>query len=293
MMQWTKLLIVLFLSLQQVDAQLPSTQMHMFKLASEGKGIEVKEAWYLNGFNKSGYNNQMQFLDGLDKLVISSNAYYPDSTNDILLLDFTDLSLDRLTKTVESEYSPTPISMDEFTCIRVEKDGKDQGLWKYDINKNAAPIRLLEHLDNVGYHLWLDDERVILFLVDDPNYMAVAYPDDDSFKVLESNIGRCFKRINSNTFLYVHKISDAHWVLKSHNLQNGENTTIVRMPNGVEDFDLLQDNTLICGNNGYILIYDKQINQEEWLPYVDLSRFGLDNISRLVMKKNVLITVSE
>lgn len=292
-MKWYNFLALLIFSCAQVDAQLPTTHMHMFKLASEGKGVQVKEAWYLNDFNKSGYNNQMQFLDGTDKLLISSNAYPPDSTNDILLLDFTDKSLERLTSTVEAEYSPTPIGHNMFSCVRVEQDGKDQGLWKYSMDPSEAPSRILENLDNIGYHLWMDNERLILFLVDKPNNMALAYPDDGSFKVLESKIGRCFKRVNSQSFLFVHKVSDDLWMLKSHNLDTGRNTSIVEMPKGVEDFELLQDNTLICGHKGQILMFNKDKNPEAWLPYVDLSIFGLAKITRLIMKKNVLVTVSE
>ncbi len=293
-MHRNRFLILFILCSQLLQAQLPTTHMHRFSLSSQGKGVEVTEALYLNNFNKTGYNNQMQFMGDVDKLLISSNAYYPDSTNDVLLLDFNDLSLERMTLTSESEYSPTPIAADAFTCVRVEKDGKDQGLWEYNFeNKEYPEQRLLHNLDNIGYHLWLDEEKLILFLVDQPNFMALAYPEDGSFKVLDSKIGRCFKRINDDTFYYVHKLSDDTWELKSYDLNTGKKTRILEMPPGVEDFELLQDGTIICGKNAQILIYNRKKNSEEWLPYVDLSPFGLKNITRLIMQKNILITVSE
>ncbi len=286
------ILFFTFLSIG-INAQLPTTQMHLFKLVSEGNGVQVDEAFYLNSFNKNGYNNQPHFLQGPNRLLIASNAYHPDSANDILLLDLNDNSLERLTPTIESEYSPTPFSRNYFSCVRVEKDGKDQGLWSYSIDKSEEAIRLIPNLDNIGYHLWLDSEKLVLFLVDKINYMALAYPEDGSFKVLESNIGRCFKKLNDSKFLFVHKVKESVWYLKSYDIDTAKTVTIAQMPEGVEDFELLQDNTIICGNKGQILIFDKDKNNENWLPYLDLSPFGLKKISRLIMKKNILVTVSE
>jgi len=287
------ILIISLCGLTHLVAQLPTTQLHLFELVSEGKGASVQKAYYLNAFNKKGYNNQPQFLDNTDKLLISSNAYLPDSTNDIILLDFNDYSLDRLTPTAESEYSPTPMGHGFISCVRVESDGKDQGLWIYHLDKEQKPTRLLHNLDNIGYHLWLDQQTLILFLVDKTNYMALAYPEDGSFKVLESNIGRCFKRLSPSSFLFVHKKDQGNWILKNYNIETAKSNTIIKMPEGVEDFELLQDNSIICGNKNKILIFDKKKSTKQWLPYLDLSPYKINNISRLIMKKNVLVTVSE
>ena len=65
----------------------------------------------------------------------------------------------------ESEYSPTLMpDKKNISVVRVEADGKTQRLWKFPL-AGGQPSLIIETLKPVGYHHWIDDHTVALFVL--------------------------------------------------------------------------------------------------------------------------------
>jgi hypothetical protein len=80
-------------------------------------------------------------------------------TTDIFRWDPKSNSVTRVTRTPESEYSPTPFGdwsgATGFCAVRVEADST-QRLWRFDLD-GSNPRLVVSEVDSVGYFAWIDD----------------------------------------------------------------------------------------------------------------------------------------
>ena len=118
----------------------------------------------------AGYNNQPSFLPDGQSILYTS---IKDKQADIYRYDIRSGATTQITKTTESEYSPTLMPDGKsISVVRVEADGT-QRLWKFPL-AGGEPALLLENIKPVGYHLWLDDHRLVLFILGRPNTLQLA-----------------------------------------------------------------------------------------------------------------------
>jgi hypothetical protein len=94
-----------------------------------------------------------------------------------------------MTSTPESEYSAT-VTPDGryYSVIRVERDST-QRLWKFPL-AGGEPSLVLENVKPVGYHAWVDDTTLALFVLGRPATLQIAKTTSEASRVLASNIGR-------------------------------------------------------------------------------------------------------
>jgi hypothetical protein len=147
---------------------------------------------------------------------------YNDTLTEVAKLNILTKRLYRVTNTIESEFSPT-LSPDPryFSTVRIERNGRDQSLWLYPVDRSSYGRRLLEDIDNVGYHLWLSEDEVALFLVTNPIRMAIANVESGVYKIILENIGRCLRLNQNGEIIFVHKLSTKDWYLKKMDPESG------------------------------------------------------------------------
>ena len=135
----------------------PGTDIYLVRLRSGATISDPPE----NLTNRPGYDNQPAFTpDGKAILFTSIRA---DGQADVYRLDLATRAITQLTKTPESEYSPTPLPTGTgFSVVRVEMDST-QRLWAFNA-QGHSPVLLLPDVAPVGYHLWLDDHTLALFV---------------------------------------------------------------------------------------------------------------------------------
>lgn len=268
---------------------LPKTNVYLFSFIKDAERLKIKEGKLLTGFNKSGYNNQPCFVD--DNAVLITSNYF-EGNNEILKLDYYENIIYRITKTPENEYSPT-LSHDfnNFTVVRVDKNGIDQNIHRYPMDLSDKGKTLFPDIDNVGYHCIDHFGNTYAFLVDEPHKLAFIDKDTKQSKVLFDNIGRTLKTDKYNSLLFVHKIGDK-MVIKNYN-PNTQKASVVHPTLGdSEDFEYLSSNEIVMSENGKL--YKLNIsNNIGWREYVDLSEYGLKNITRIVIRKNKLLVVEQ
>jgi hypothetical protein len=268
-------------------AQLPNTQVYAFDLGRDGAGFTFLRCKMLTAFNPVGYNNQPQWITN-NELYLA--VQFPNDTNqtDIWSLSLLNNVITRITATPESEYSPTLMpDRRSISCVRVDAGGSStQRLWSYPIDRSSSGADVLSLHPSVGYHAWLSDKKLALFMVDGvSNYLKLVNADDQSSIQLTTGIGRSMARMKDGKLAYVHKETAQKWVIKSMDPVSYNNTVIAEtVPNG-EDFALLSDGTFLMGVGSKMYALYPADPQKEWREVADLAKFGLSNIKRIAVSR--------
>ena len=229
-----------------------------------------------------GYNNQPSFLpDGRSILYTSIR----DKQADIYRYDLRSRATSQITNTAESEYSPTLMPDGKnISVVRVEADGT-QRLWKFPL-AGGQPSLILEHIKPVGYHLWIDDHTLALFILGakgKPNTLQIVDVPTERAEVVAENPGRILRRIpHQNKFSYVQKISDREWIVKGFDLKTRKIATLIKTFPGVEDYAWTPAGILLMAKDAKIFKWSPAVDQD-WLEIADFSEAGLNRISRITV----------
>jgi len=284
-----KLIIILLFPISLVG-QLPSSNIYHFTITKVAKSLRIKSPQFLTEFNKEGYNNQPKYFG--DKVIYFSTNYYDSEQTEIAKFDLFDKTLTRITYTPEKEYSPTPLlNKEAFSVVRVETDNKTQTLSVYPIDGIGYAKRYLNNTSNVGYHNWLDEYTVGLFLVEEPHHnLAVADAISERRKIILDKVGRCLKKDKAGNLLFVHKQNENEWYLKSYNRLTSKSTIITETLKGSEDFEILNDGTFLMGSKSKLYRFIPN-SDKGWELVSDMSQYGISTITRIESYKNSLIIV--
>jgi hypothetical protein len=269
-------------------SQLPVTQVFCFDIDRDGAGLVVKNARFLTAFNPQGYNNQPQWVNN-NELYIAIQT--PNDTNqtEVLSLSVLNNTLTRITATAESEYSPTVMpDRRSFSCVRTDADGSGtQRLWSYPFDRSNSGRDLMTLQQNVGYHCWLSDKKVALFIVDGQhNYLKIASVEDQSSIQLMKDIGRSMARMGDGKLAYIQK-GTSPWLIKALDPVSYNSTDVIETLPGSEDFTLMADGTFLMAHGAKLYAYNASDTTKEWRELDDLTRFGVTNIKRLAISRNM------
>jgi len=227
------------------------------------------------------YDNQPHFTpDGRGLLYTAVDPHTTQS--DIYRYDLDTEAVSRVTQSnPESEYSATPLPDGSgISVIRVEADST-QRLWRFDLDGSGAAV-VLEDAAPVGYHAWIDESTVVLFVLGEPPTLQIADLRTGRARVVAENIGRSLQPI-PGTF-------DVSWVQRS----DDGTSTIMRLPGDGSDpqpiIDAVAggdfhawapDGTLLMAEGGVIWAA-APAETREWTPVADFSRLGIV-VSRLAV----------
>jgi len=78
-----------------------------------------------------------------------------------------------------------------ISVVRVEADGT-QRLWKFSL-AGGGPSLILEDIKPVGYHLWVNDYTLALFVLGKPNTLQLVDLRSGKAEVIADNPGRILR----------------------------------------------------------------------------------------------------
>ncbi len=289
-------IIVSFLTLcvfttSAVFGQLPKTEVYLATVKNLSTKPVMTSLSYLSSFNTAGYNNQARLFT-YEEIYLTC-AIDTNKVTDIYRIDLKDNEINKVTDTKQiSEFSPTPSPIkDHFSVVRIEADSVTQTLWLYPSDQSNKGYRVLKKLGNVGYHCWINQDTVALFLTGTPHTLAIAQLSTGKTEIIVNNIGRCLKTDDGNYLYFVHKVSTELWLLKSYHLSDKEMITICQMPQNREDFELLPNGTFITGDGSTIKTFNPQ-KDNTWNTAFDLSGQNIMNINRVNILRDRLVFVN-
>jgi hypothetical protein len=284
-------LTLCFFSTYILRGQLPKTDVYLATIKNIGTKPQMTSLSYLSGFNKDGYNNQAK-LFAYDKIYLTS-AIDTHKITDIYKIDLDDNELSQVTATEQiSEFSPTPSPIkDHFSIVRIEADGSTQTLWLYPEDQTNKGYRVLKKLGNVGYHCWINEDSVALFLTGTPHSLAIAQLSTGKTEVIADDIGRCMKYDGNENVYFVHKVQTDLWVLKSYHIISKNMNTICQMPSNREDFEILPNGSFITGDGPTIKSFNPE-KDSSWVVAFDLSDQNIMNINRVNIIRDRLVFIN-
>lgn len=230
--------------------------------------------------DRAGYDNQPHFTPDGTALLYTSIG--PDGQADTWRYTILDGRRSRLTRTPESEYSPTVMPGDTtFSVVRVEADSA-QRLWMFDLRTGGEPRLLLPHIEPVGYHAWADGRTVAVFVLGDPPTLRLARLPTGASTVVARGIGRSLQRIpGGRTISFVHKVDEESWWVAELDPETGERTRLIRTPAGSEDHAWAPDGTLLMARGSRLLAWRR--GDDGWTEIADFAPGGPTGITRLAV----------
>jgi Tol biopolymer transport system component len=255
----------------------PSSDIFVLDLSVKDGSLQVGKATNLT--HRKGYDNQPSFFFD-DEIFYTSIR---DGQADIYAFNLRTKRFRQMTKTPESEYSPS-LTPDQkfFSVVRVEAD-KTQRLWKFPIDA-GAPTLVLPNVKQVGYHLWAGEDIVLLYILGEPPSLQFAKVSIGKVQRLTDNIGRCFQLVpESSDASFVQKNEHDQWWIYRMDAKTLEKTPITKALQTEEyDFTWMPDGTVLMAQ-GPQLYRIKPDSEQDWTLVADLSEQSINGITRLAV----------
>lgn len=283
-----KSLITLFALVLITTTLAQNTEVYLFDISNSNGEFSLTNQRNIS--NNNGYDNQPSFYnDNILTFVSTRNGQ-----TDIATYNIRDKTVSFLNNSPNGgEYSPLKIPNSKaISAVRLDNDGK-QRLYKYNFT-NGKSQELVTDLV-IAYYTWYDDNTIVAAVIEESelNLYVIDIETGKSRKDAV-NVGRSFHRIpNSKLISYVQKNNDK-WILKSLNPITSETTTLIDLPNNVEDICWLINGSIIIPINNTVY----KFNPKKDTNFNVLAEFeddNLQNITRITTNEigTMLALVSE
>lgn len=257
----------------------PDTDIWVFPLSDDPVVVDVDSGY--RATRRPGYDNQPSFLPGGRFLLFT--AIDENGQADIHRLDLRSRQTEALILTSpESEYSPTPMPGGErISVIRVEADST-QRLWSFDLS-GGTPALLLPDVAPVGYHAWIDRDRLALFVLGSPATLQTASLSSGRVEILARDIGRSLHRIpGRRTISFVQLRNGEEGMITEMDPVTGENRTLAPALEGNEFHAWTPAGVLLSGRESRLYRWVDG-PQPGWTEVADLAPSGVEGISRIAV----------
>lgn len=258
-----------------------ATDVYLFALASDDTGLpRLADGHYLSGLNAGGYTNQPWFdADGGIFFSVRSPlsgqhdvwALYPDSA-----------SYWQVTQTAANEFSPRSTPDPGYLSVlrQLPGDTPVQQVARFT-RRGGKPEILTPGLSDVGYYTWIDSDELALFVIaGGANHLVHYNIRTGTRRIVADKIGRCLLTLPNTEVMFVQKVADDHWYLKTWHPVTGAITLVAETPGQTEDFARLPDGTVLMGSENLLFALLPR-HAPIWKEVADLSPLGIRHITRL------------
>ncbi len=255
-----------------LSAQLPETDIWLFKIKTEKQILKIVEG--KNITSRKGYDNQPCFTPD-DKTILYVGVY-DGKQSDVYAYNLSKQMSTQLTQTKESEYSPqyTPDNT-HFSCVTVEADSS-QHFWIYNLD-GARNKCFNESIDSIGYYTWLSKDTLLYYKLTSPHSLLRFDNNTKEDKWICNSPSRAFKKIDGNSFIYAIKDSTQIRYRVYHTLIKRSDEFAIHKSTA-EDFIWHKDLGLLKSEGALILRYDQKTGS--WPTLFDLAPLGIKKITR-------------
>jgi WD40 repeat protein len=256
----------------------PATDIWMANLVRDGASWRIESPRNLT--DRGGYDNQPAFTPDGAKLLYTS---YRDGQTDVWELDLATGASRQVTATLESEYSPTPYGDgSRFSTVRVEADGT-QRLWSFADPDGDDPRLLAAGVKGVGYHAWLDERTLALFVLGEPFTLRMLDLESGEPTIVAEGIGRSIHKLpGERAASYVAPDGDefAIWAIAA---QGGEPRRLAPAPASENrDYAWTPDGALVAAVGAKLYRLRPRL-ETDWIEVADLAAHGVGNVTRLAV----------
>jgi Tol biopolymer transport system component len=258
----------------------PGTDIWVAHMAVGSAGVDLASVRRITA--RPGYDNQPGFSPDEGKVLYTAI----DSTGqaDIWAYDLATGGRSNLTATApESEFSATVMPGGRrFSVVRVEADST-QRLWSFDMT-GQNPELVLPSVQPVGYHAWLDDGHLALFVLGSPATLQLASVGDGPTRVVATDIGRSLHRIpGTGKVSFVQLGNATPGRIVEYDPQTGSRRELAPVLEENEFHAWAPDGTLLTARGSNLLRWAGEGANPKWEEIADLGTVGIRSISRLAV----------
>ena len=266
----------------------PFTDVWIVPMRQAGSAVSFGEP--RNVTQRAGYDNQPSFTPAGDAVLYT--VIGADGQADTWKFTLPDGKPTQVTHTPESEYSPT-VTPDgrSFSVIRVEADSA-QRLWRFPLDGQGAPSLVLEKIKPVGYHAWVGDHTLVIFVLGNPSTLQIADDRTQTSEIVARNVGRALVKVpgrDAVTFLQQARDS-ASWITDL-DVRTKTTRRLMPPPPGADYHVWTPNGALLAASGSRIYVW----TDGRWDVAADFGRWGVRNVSRLAVspRGNWLAFVAE
>ncbi|WP_068547124.1 TolB family protein [Thalassotalea crassostreae] len=244
--------------------------------------------------NRIGYDNQPHFTPDSKAVLFTSEFANADNgvrQTDSMRYDIATKQLSNISNTPNaSEYSPT-VTPDgkNFSMIRVAGDGK-QLLWQYPLNVKEVSAtnkaKQLSDIHDVGYHLWLNNDDLLLFVLGEPMVLQRTSLSLNKSTMVDTNIGRTLRKVPNKALFSYTKGSDKGSTLMLFNPTDNSTKATVLLPkqNMYYAWHQTKGNVLTAEKNTVVSIdLSHDLKTATWQPWLNFAEYCSGYITRMKM----------
>ncbi len=258
--------------------ELPGTDIWLARIAN---GVPTEPVKINTG---SGYNNQPHFSEDGSVIYYTREISDGETTQtDIAAFHSKTSTTTMVSNTPESEYSPIPIpGRKALSVIQVEADQK-QRLWAINVASGNMDL-LLADIEPVGYHAWINNSEVAMFILGDSFTLQTASLDNKNTSLVANNIGRSIrKHPQTSEILFVDKNREP-WQIAAFDPETRQVRGVMPLFPNNEDFTIDANGNYWSGNGSKL--YKRSPGNSRWQLMADFKTFGISHISRLAINLN-------
>ncbi len=249
----------------------------VFLAELSGTGTDLQILEVRNVTRRPGYDNQPSFTPDGSALLYTEGT--PDTRTDVIRYELSTGTRSPIEATPDqSEYSAsvTP-GTGGIAAIRVEPDST-QRLW-YVGAADARPV--FEDLAPVGYHAWIDDAHVAMFVLGTPNTLRLGNPQTQQVDIITERIGRSLLPYPGRRAISFVSVPDSTALIQLLDVDTGDTSVLMPALEGSQDLAWTADGVALMGREA-TLYARAPASDDSWQPIADLSEFGT-NISRIAV----------
>ena len=253
----------------------PATEVYLAPLSVAAGRVTVGAP--VNISNSPGYDNQPSFLPDSSAILFTSQR--AGKQTDIYRYDIKTKALTQLTHTDTNEYSPlvTPDGK-TFSVVRGDK----QELWRFDLD-GSNPRLVYAHTGLIGYHVWIDDHRLAVFVLGvgrDPATLQLVDTTADTADVIDTNIGQSLLiRPGHGTVSYLLRATSQPTRVKEVDPATKKTSTITTMLAGGQYLTWLTDGGILSASGTKLSAWHS--DSTGWVEVADFAPAGLTQVTRL------------
>ncbi len=246
-----------------------------------------------------GYDNQPMFSPDGTRILFAAN--HDGKQTDVYAFDRASGRVSQVTQTPENENSPTflPAGVGEaggFSVVQSEMD-RTQRLWRFNA-QGRNPQLILTDIKPVGYHAWVDADRLALFVLGQPNSLQLASVKTGKGEVAANGIGRSLHRIPGTRLVsFVHREPSGEFWIKQIDIDSKKIDPLTKVVEGNNERDMTwtADGKTILMSGG-TKIYSWTRSGTGWTEVFDAAPHNLGTVSRLAVSPKgdaIAIVVAE
>ena len=291
----------------QAPAPVPGTDLYLLPLKGGADSLKTAQPTPISA--APGYDNQPSFSPDGARILFAANR--DGKQIDIYAFERASGRVTQLTQTPENENSPTFVPSGvgpagSFGVVQSEFDKNGnrptpaiQRLWRFNAD-GKSPSLILANIDPVGYHAWIDNDRLVLFVLGaqgKPATLQIASVKSGKGEVVLDGPGRSLHRIPGTSLAsFVQRDGDDYWV-KQLDVTSKKIDWLVKAVAGSSDRDMawLPDGKTILMSAG-TKIFSWMRGTAGWVEVFDAAARQLGTVSRIAVSPKgdaVAIVVAE